>query len=152
MHVRSGRGGAHHDDNVGVVTAVVELRPCQHRAVLYTPAACPHLPPHHTPAMEVSGERGGASMDGDEKDAAVAAGGSDSDDMAVDVRQLQACIDELSAVDASERSSVPCAVRWAEFRRGLVDASPEEPADAAEVHRTVYPYQHRTFAQQPHST
>ena len=123
------------------VAAVVQLRRCQYKVVLYSAAACPHLPPSQP---VVAAERSGRGSE------ARGQGESQQNEDAVDVTAMQACIRELSEANDSERSTVPCAVHWNELRAARLDEALQVQTDEiVEVHRVVYPYTHK---KQPNSS
>ena len=59
------------------------------------------------------------------------------------MRDMQACINELNEASESERGTVTCAARWNEVRSTLDEPSPASPDEIVEVHRIVYPYNHK---------
>ena len=65
------------------------------------------------------------------------------------MRDLQSCIRQLIEANASERITLPCAVRWNELRAQQVTEEPEKrTSDIVEVNRMVYPYKHKASRQQ----
>ena len=59
---------------------------------------------------------------------------------AVAVSDMRACIEELSEADESERSTLPCAVRWNEVRSALYEKGAHiQPDNLVDVRRTVHP-------------
>ena len=114
------------------VAAVVELRRCQYRVVLDTPAACPHLPRAQPIRAEIR-------LGGEAQTAAKAADAAGT----VDVSDMQACIEHLSETAESGRSTASCAVRWNALRDALSEAPREQAANIVEVNRKPYPYKHK---------
>ena len=118
-------------DNVSLA-AVVELRRCQYTAVLYTPAACPHLPPSQPVPMDATVVQGSRTT---------AAAETGPVDEPADVNDLQSCIDELSATDESQRLRVACSMRWNAVRRTQSNETWEARIDETiQVRRAAYPY------------